>query len=161
MKFTVQRRLAADVMGCSPSKVWFDASKLDQIKEAITKADLRSLVNSGIVREKPTVGSSRGRIRKATAQRTKGRRSGHGSRKGVKTARESRKQTWIYRIRLQRSYLQELKEAGLLAPKSFRELYLKCKGGFFRSKRHVTLYLEENSLLQKKSEAASPAPIKK
>jgi ribosomal protein L19E len=32
-------------------------------------------------------------------------------------------------------------------------LYMKSKGGFFRSKRHIKIYISENSLIEKNQQA--------
>ena len=42
-----------------------------------------------------------------------------------------------------------LREKGHVTGPLFRELYLKAKGGYFRSKRHIKLYLEEHNLVAK------------
>ena len=54
------------------------------------------------------------------------------------------------KIRIQRKFLAEIKEKKLLDSKTYRPLYLKAKGGFFRNKRHIKLYLEEHNLINKK-----------
>ncbi len=150
MQLAVQKRLAADIMGCSPKRVWFDETKLDDIKEAITKADIRSLINKGLIQEKPANNNSKGRIRKVKIQKSKGRQRGYGSRKGKSTARLSKKDAWMARVRVQRVFLKALRDKALVSKSAYSKLYMKCKGGYFRSKRHIKLYLEENDLLSKK-----------
>jgi large subunit ribosomal protein L19e len=149
MELTVQRRLASEVLGCSPKRVWFDETRLSDIKEAITKQDVRGLVAKGIVQMKRAKSNSRGRARFRQAQRRKGRQRGHGSRKGLASARGPEKAAWMARVRLQRAFLQELREKKLLANEAYRELYMKCKGGYFRSRRHVKLYIDEHSMIKK------------
>jgi large subunit ribosomal protein L19e len=149
MKLTMQKRLAGSIMDCSPKRVWFDNEKLSDIKEAITKADLKSLIYKGVVQEKPAKSNSRSRARKIQAQKKKGKKKGHGRRKGVKTARSPKKKIWMNTVRLQRKFLKELKEKGHLESKAYRELYLKSKGGYFRSKRHLQLYIEEKGMFAK------------
>jgi large subunit ribosomal protein L19e len=149
MELTVQRRLAAEVMGCSPKKVWFDPDKLAEIKEAITKADIRGLMNSGLIQQKPTKGISKGRARHLKHQKRKGRRKGHGSRKGTATARLPRKKVWISKVRLQREFIRTLKDKKLVTLDVYHDLYQKSKGGFFRNKRHIKIYLEERGILKK------------
>ena len=83
------------------------------------------------------------RARKRLMQRRKGRQSGPGSRKGSRGARLSKKRGWINKIRIQREFLRELKVKKIIDEKLYRDFYLKSKGGFFRSKRHIKLYLEE------------------
>lgn len=133
----------------SPKRVRFDETRLADIKEAITKYDIKALIEDGAITEIKKRGVSRGRARKRQAQRSKGRQRGQGSRKGKKTARLPRKLDWMNRIRLQREFLRELKEKDLVSNTIFRDLYLKAKGGFFRSKRHLKIYITENKLVTK------------
>ena len=160
MHFTVQRRLAAAVLGCSPKKVWFDPAYLEKIKEAITSADIRGLIVAGKIQQKPDEPRSRGRARKRKSQRQKGRQKGFGSRRGIKTARTPPKETWMNRIRLQRVFLKELKDYARITQETYRTMYGRAKGGSYRSKRHLALFLEENNLFIKK-EAAKEKEAKK
>ena len=149
MQLKIQKILAAQILKCSKNKIWLDPSRLDEIKEAITKIDIRNLINQGIIKRKPYVGTSRFRARKRLIQKRKGRRKGLGSRKGKKTARLPRKEKWISKIRLQRKFLKNLKEKGVISKGSYQDIYLKSKGGFFRSKRHLKVYIEEHGLGKK------------
>ena len=143
MKTSVQKRLAAKILKTSPKKVFLDPERADEIKEAITRADVKGLIAGGAIQRKPDKNTSRGRARKLQEQKKKGRRKGHGSRKGKATARQAKKESWMARIRLQRRILKSLKKTNKIANKTFVDLYRKAKGGFFRSKRHLKLYLEE------------------
>ena len=42
MELKVQKRLAAQIFQCSPKRVIFNPEKLTEIKEGITKGDVRS-----------------------------------------------------------------------------------------------------------------------
>ncbi|MFW5746561.1 MAG: 50S ribosomal protein L19e [Nanoarchaeota archaeon] len=152
MQLTVQRRLASEILKCSPKRVQFDEAQLEIIKESITKADVRALIDSGAIVEKPVKGVSRGRARKSQSQRAKGRQRGQGTRKGTANARESQKDKWLRRVRLQRAFIKELREKELISVQTYRSLYQKVKGGFFRNKRHIKLYLGERKLIQGKEE---------
>lgn len=147
MKLNVQKRLAAQALKCSPKRIRLDVKQLGEIKEAITKYDIRALVNSRAIKKVHKKGVSRGRARVLAKKKTAGRRRGHGSRKGRQGARTKKKDTWMNRIRLQRAFLKSLKDKEKFDSKTYRMLYNKAKGGFFRSKRHIKLYLEENKLL--------------
>jgi large subunit ribosomal protein L19e len=149
MNLKTQTRIAAKVLKCSPKKVVFDSSSLVDIKEAITRADIKNLVSSKVIVKSKEAHASRGNARIAHAQRKKGRRSGQGSRKGRFGARVRSKETWMIKVRLQRSFAQELKERGNVSKETFRDLYSKIKGGYFRNKRHIKLYLEESELFIK------------
>jgi large subunit ribosomal protein L19e len=147
MRLTVQRRIAGDVLGVSGKRVRFDSARLEDVKEAITRTDIRGLIAEGAVRALPEKGVSHGRARTAQLQRSKGRRKGSGSKKGTSNARANTKRSWINQIRLQREYVRELKDASLISKETARMLYGRSKGGFFRSKRHIKIYVEENGLL--------------
>lgn len=149
MRFTVQRRLAADIMGCSPKRVHFKEEALEDIREAITKLDIRGLIKRGAITEKAATGTSRYNSRRQKLQRSKGRRRGVGSRKGKSTARLQPKKSWMDRVRAQRNLLASMRERGLLDTRGYRQVYLKIKGGFFRNQRHIKLYVAENGLLKK------------
>jgi len=144
-----QKRIAAIVLKCSPKKVVFDTEKLSEIKEAITKQDIKTLISDGLIKRVRGNEQSKVRVRRRTAQRSKGRQRGQGSRKGKATARLSGKRRWIGRIRLQRYLLKQLRNANTISKPAYRELYMKSKGGFFRSKRHLELYISEHELKKK------------
>lgn len=143
MKLDNQKRLAAQILKCSEKRIKFDPDRLSNIKEAITKVDIRGLIKDKAIRKAYIKGVSRGRARKRLVQRRKGKQRGVGSRKGSRGARLPRKREWINKIRVQRELLKKLKEKKIIDDRLYRELYLKSKGGFFRSRRHIKLYLEE------------------
>jgi large subunit ribosomal protein L19e len=148
MNSTIQKKLAGKIAKRSPKKVKFDQSRLDEIKEAITRTDIRGLINDGAITLEKDRGSSKGRIRKDKAQRQRGRKKGQGSRKGKKNARMNPKKKWMNKIRLQRAFLKELKQGNKITQEVYKDLYRKAKGGFFRTKRHVKLYLTEHKLVK-------------
>jgi len=144
-----KKRLAAQILKAGENRIWFDKSRLDEIKEAITRADIKGLIKDKAIQAKPEQGQSGHRRRKKIIQKRKGRLRGPGSRKGKRTARLPRKKEWMIKIRKQRETLKTLKDKKLIGPKEYRLAYKKAKGGFFRSKRHILLFLEEQGLLKK------------
>ncbi len=148
MKLKVQKKLAANVMKCSPKKVKIDPTRLEDIKESITKKDIRGLIKEKAITEKKTQQHSRSRARKIRKQKTKGKRKGPGSKKGTKNSVLSKKDRWMLRIRAQRKLLRELRESKKITNQTYNEMYLKSKGGFFRSRRHIMLYLDEHNMIQ-------------
>jgi len=149
MTWQIQKKLASQILKCSKKRIWFDPSSLDEIKEAITKVDVRSLINQGIIKRKPVTGISKSRVRKRKEQRKKGRQKGFGSRKGKRTARLSKKKAWMGKIRVQREFIRLLRGKKVIDIPTYRSLYKKCSGGFFRSKRHIKLYIDEHELIKK------------
>jgi len=160
MMLKLQKRLAATVLNCSPKRVVFDPARLEDIKEAITKTDIRLLVGEGAINEHPERGVSRVRANKRKRQKSKGLRKGEGSRKGKATARRPKKQAWMDRIRAQRKFLKYLKKNNMLKAGAFKELYVKSKGGFFRSIKHIKLHIHENELLTDIITDKKQTPIK-
>ena len=150
MKLGTQKKLAAKILKCSEKKVVFDSESLEDIKEAITKADIKILIANKVIRKKREQGIAKGRTRKKHSQQKKGRRRGEGKRKGKTKARTPKKADWMNKIRLQRKFLKELKEKGLFEPDIYRSLYKKAKGGFFRSKNHIKIYISDNKLIKGK-----------
>ena len=145
----LQKRLAAKMLGCSPQRICVDPSVLAQAKEAITRADVRSLLKKGVITRKPIQGIAHGRFRLRIAAHKKGRRQRAGSRKGGKYARTPRKEKWMSLIRAQRALLKRLHVRNHVPTAVYRELYTKAKGGFFRSTRHLKLYIEEQGFMKK------------
>lgn len=143
MEVAAQRRLAAKIMKCGESRVWMDPSKLGEIAQAITAADVRRLISSNIIAETPKMGVSKGRKKYIAAQKRKGRRKGKGSRKGKIGSRFSRKHSWIKTVRAQRQLLKEMLAGGKIDKKTYKNMYCKSKGGYFRSRAHVNAYVEE------------------
>lgn len=148
MNLKTQKRIAAKVLKCSPKRVVFDQQGLADIKEGITRADIRNLVNSKVIVKAQKKNVSRSRANKILVQKRKGRRSNHGSRKGPQGARLDSKTTWVRKVRLLRSFIRDLKDRKRINPKTYTALYTKVKSGYFRNKRHVKLYLEENKLFE-------------
>jgi len=149
-----QRRMAASILKCGENRVWMDQDRLDEIAQAVTKDDIRVLINGDAIQAKQKKGISKGRKRYAMQQRQKGRRRGHGSRKGAKYARFPRKQRWIKTIRPLRALLKELRSEGSITPTSYRRYYLKAKGGEFRSRRHLKSHLIADGVLKQEEEKA-------
>lgn len=143
---SLQKRIAADVLKATPKRVRFDPARLNDVKAAITKEDIRTLVMDGIITAVPIRGVSRVRARHIANQRSKGLRKGPGSREGKATARNPSKDAWMTKVRAQRNFLKELKDKGIITNTTYRHLYLKSKGGFFRSVRHIKIYVNERSL---------------
>lgn len=144
----VQRRLAAQILKCGKNRVRFDPDKLEEIGEAITKTDIRVLVKNGIISRKNLLNTSRFWARKRKTQKSYSKQKGFGSRKGKKTARLKPKRAWINKIRLQRNFIKSLRDNSTITNEDYHELYLKSKGGFFRSLRHLKLYTKERDMIK-------------
>lgn len=142
--------LAGKILKVSPKKVRFASDALEDIQKAITRSDIRGLIAVGKITTANLNEHSRAGARKVAAQKRKGRRRGKGSKKGSKHSQVTRKDKWISRIRAQRELLKELRDKELLSTQNYGMLYAKSKGGYFRNRRHIKLYLKEHHLIKAK-----------
>ncbi len=140
---SAQRRLAADVLDVGESRVWLDPDRQGDIADAITREDVRELVDEGAIRAETAGSNSRGRARERQAKRSYGHQTGAGSRKGTAGARDNEKDSWRRRIRAQRERLRELRDAGELSRSDYRDLYDKAGGGEFDSVADLERYIED------------------
>ncbi|MBI4441165.1 50S ribosomal protein L19e [Candidatus Woesearchaeota archaeon] len=148
MKLKLQKRLASKIMKCSPKRVWLNPDSLSTIKEAITRNDIKGLIRHGVIDKLPERGVSRGRARLRSIQKKKGRQKSVGTRKGTRNARFPAKDEWMNKIRKQRAFIKELKSKDLIETSVAKDLYQKAKGGYFRSKGHLKLYINEHKMIK-------------
>ncbi|NGM69451.1 50S ribosomal protein L19e [Natronolimnobius sp. AArcel1] len=141
---SAQKRLAADVLDVGENRIWLDPDAQGDIAEAITRDEIRELVDEGRIRAADAKGNSRGRARERNAKRSYGHQKGPGKRRGKKGARQNSKEDWQAKIRAQRRKLRELRDKGELTPTQYRELYKKAGGGEFRSVRYLLNYIDDN-----------------
>jgi large subunit ribosomal protein L19e len=142
MQITNQKKMAARILKCGVNRIWIDPRYIDQISGAVQKDDIREFIEDGLIKSKPIQGTSRVRARKLALQRAKGRRRGHGSRKGSARARLPKKNRWMRTIRSQRRILKGMREDGTLEASKYRYYYRKAKGGSYRSIAHMKANME-------------------
>lgn len=134
VNINLKRRLIARTLGVGVDRVWIDPQHLDEVADIDTREDVKILIRKGYIKIKEIEGQ--------TVRRKEGKR-GPGSRKGKRTARTSKKELWIMRIRAQRKLLRELRDKGVITRKQYRKLYMLAKGGMFKSKAHLRSYIHE------------------
>jgi len=139
---SLQKRLAARILKVGESKVWLDPTKTKDIRAAITKADVRKLIKKGQIK------ALRPKVKKPREKKKK--RKGAGSRKGSKYAKVTSKRRWISTVRPLRKMIKELRDSGEIDKVTSRKLYLLIKGGMFRSRSHLKIYLEQHGIIKKK-----------
>ncbi|NIC00092.1 50S ribosomal protein L19e [Halobacterium sp. R2-5] len=141
---SAQKRLAADVLDVGKNRVWFDPEAQAEIADAITREEIRELVDEGTIQAEQKNGNSRGRARERDQKRSYGHRKGPGTRKGKSGARQNDKEAYQDRIRAQRRTLRELRDDGEITQSQYRELYNMANGGEFDSVRRLQNYVDEN-----------------
>ena len=139
-----QKRLAADVLDVGKNRVKLDPNRQADIADAITRDDVRELIDEGAIRVEPESGNSRGRARERAKKRAYGHRKGQGSRKGKAGGRENEKEEWRSKIRGQRRRLRKYRQNDELTPAEYRQLYRMAGGGEFDSVADVERYVRAN-----------------
>lgn len=140
---SLQKRIAAKILKVGQSRVWLDPTRKKEIEEAITKADIRKLIKKGAIKALPE---------KIKVQKEKRKKKGRGRGKGAKYAVFPRKERWMSIVRALREMLKEMKKRGEIENQTFKRLYRLIKGGMFRSKSHLRIYMEQHGLIKKKGE---------
>jgi large subunit ribosomal protein L19e len=145
MELDQVKNIAARVMDVGTTRVRIrDAEKA---VKAMTRDDIRSLINQGAIEALPVTGVSRFRAKALAAKKKKGRRTGRGTRHGSVKTRTDPKGQWLRQVRALRRQLNVMKPG--LNEGAYRKLYMMVKGGYFRSKSHLALYVEEKGLAKK------------
>ncbi|WP_436911762.1 50S ribosomal protein L19e [Halosimplex marinum] len=141
---SAQKRMASDVLDVGENKIWLDPERQGELADAITREDIRELVDEGAIRAEAPKGNSRGRARERQEKRAYGHQKGQGSRKGTAGGRENEKEKWESQIRAQREKLRELRDSGEISKSRYRELYDRASGGEFDSVADIERTLEDN-----------------
>ncbi|MHA1410322.1 MAG: 50S ribosomal protein L19e [Candidatus Odinarchaeia archaeon] len=149
MSIKPQKELAAKILKAGKNRIWIDPERIDDVMLAIRREDIRRLINDGVIVKKPKTNISRGRARILAAKKKAGRRIGHGSRKGKKGTYTPQKKLWMGNIRRLRAYLKTLRDRRLLTTSNYRMLYLRAKGGTFKSLAQLKTFIAQNKLLRR------------
>jgi len=125
-----QKRLAADVLNVGINRVWLNPSRLEDIKEALTKQDIRDLIKDEAIKAKAT---NHKKVKKKKKKRTTGK---------IRKRPRRRKEKYIMLIRKLRRYLKGLKENKKLISKEYHYLRRLAKAGNFKSLEALKEYVK-------------------
>ncbi len=137
-----KKRLAARVTGVGVHRIRFDTDHLDDVADAITRENIRSLITANTIRIKSFTGTSRGRAHKKKAQKNK-RGTTQGAKKGKKGARVGKKEVYVAKVRALRRLLKIAKDRKDLTNPEFWILYKKVGGNTVRNKAHLRTLMEQ------------------
>ncbi len=137
-----KKRLVSRVVGVGLHRVKFDNDHLDDITDAITRVNIRSLLTANTIKIKRIVGTSHGRATLKKIQRRK-RGTKQGSKKGRKGARVGKKRVHITKVRALRHRLKVSKDRKEITNKEFWELYKKVGGNTIRNVAHLRSLIDE------------------
>ena len=137
-----KKRLVSRVAGVGIHRVKFDSDHLDDIADAITRDNIRSLITANTIRITKIVGTSRGRAQFKRTQKKK-RGATQGSKKGRKGARIARKDLHMIKVRALRYRLKIAKDRKEITNKEFWALYKMINGNTIRNSAHLRILIEE------------------
>jgi len=137
-----KKRLASRVSGVGIHRIKFDSDHLDDIADAITRENIRSLFTANTIKIKSFTGTSRGRAQKKKTQKNK-RGTTQGSKHGRKGARVGKKEVYVAKVRSLRRLLKIAKDRNDLTNLEFWALYKKVGGNTVRNKAHLRALMEE------------------
>ena len=142
VNLNAKKRLASRVTGVGIHRIKFDTDHLDDVADAITRENIRSLITANTIKIKPFVGTSRGRAQFKKDQKNK-RGTTQGSKQGRKGARIGKKEVYVAKVRSLRRLLKIAKDRKDLTNPEFWALYKKVGGNTVRNKAHLRLLMDE------------------
>jgi len=137
------RAIAAKMLNVGKGRVWINPEETAKVKEAITKQDVKALIEEGIIRKEKHNFHSRARALRLAKKKKMGRRGGRGKRRGTRSVRMGGKRYWIKNVRALRQKLRELRKKHGEAIEGFgySRLYSMIKGNYFRGKRYLEAFV--------------------
>ncbi len=145
-----KKRLASRVTGYGVHRIVFDTENLEEIGDAITRQDMRGLLNANKIGIKPVQGTSRGRAHRKHLQKKK-RGTTTGSKQGKKGARVGKKAVYVRKVRSLRYLLKVAKDRKDITNAEFWQIYKKVGGNTVRNKAHLRQIIQ--STIQARSSA--------
>ena len=137
-----KKQLVSRIVGVGVNRVRFDGDHLDDIADAITRDDIRSLITANTITIKSFTGTSRGRAKAKKIQKSK-RGATQGSKKGRKGAREGKKAVYVKKVRSLRYVLKIAKDRKEIDNNTFKSIYKKIGGNTIRNRAHLRTVISE------------------
>ena len=126
MNLRKKKILAADTLGAGKERIVFNSERLSEIKEAITRQDIRDLYASKAISIKSVSG------RKSKPKRKTRRRYG-----SIKKKVKQGKQNYVKLTRKLRFHIQELRKQENITEEEYQKLRKQIRASMFRSKAHL------------------------
>ena len=143
-----KKQLVARMYKVGVNRVHFDSDHLDDIADAITRDNIRSLFTANTIRIEQIKGASRGRAKIKKIQKKK-RGVKQGSKKGRKGARVGKKEVYVTKVRALRYRLKIAKDRKEITNPEFWDLYKKIGGNTVRNIAHLRTLIDEKTAKRK------------
>jgi len=129
MNLSKKKKLAAETLRVGKERILFVEPRLDEIKEAITKEDIRQLVSDGAILIKEIKGRKKVNKRK---------RKNSGK---IKKKINKRKRDYVIMTRKLRKYVSGAKREGKLSREQVIEIRKKIRNKGFKDSAHLKNYV--------------------
>ena len=130
MNLGKKKKLAKGMLNIGAGRIIFLESRLEEIKDAITKQDIRDLVKSGAIILKERKGRKK-------VQRTKSRSTGN-----IRKKARRRKREYMILTRKLRKYLKRSEVLGKLSREELMSIRKRIRNREFRSAAHLKEYIQ-------------------
>ena len=130
MNLAKKKSLAARTLKVGKGRIVFLKSRLNEVKEALTKQDVKDLQKDGAII-----------IKEIKGKRKKERRKKRRNVGKIKKKINKRKQKYVILTRKLRGYISELKKQGKLSKEEVSEIRKRIRNRKFRSKAHLKEYI--------------------
>lgn len=121
-----KKSLAAKTLKVGKDRIAFVVPRLEEIKDAITKQDIKDLHKSGAIKIKEIKG--RTKVKKTKKKRGPGK---------IRKKINKRKEEYVIMTRKLRKYIGELKKQGKVPAEEVKEIRKKIRNKHYRSKAHL------------------------
>lgn len=126
MKLESKKDLIARTLGVGKDRIVLNIHSLPEVKESITRQDIRDLVSSGVIKIKEVKGT-----KKKVTRKTR-RRAG-----SIKKKVNKRKEEYMIFTRKFRAYIKEMKKHGVLSNEDYRKIRSEIRARNFKSKANL------------------------
>ncbi|MEK6855586.1 MAG: 50S ribosomal protein L19e [Nanoarchaeota archaeon] len=126
MNLSKKKALAAETLGVGKGRIIFNTARLDEIKEALTKQDIRDLYVAGAISIREIIGS------KKVVPKENRRRAG-----SIKKKVNKSKEVYMAITRKLRRYIKELLSHEKITKLQYLKLRQEIRAHSFKSKAHL------------------------
>ena len=130
MNLRNKKNLATNALKVGRERIVFLKERIEEIKDAITKQDIRDLKAEGAIIVKDVSG------RRKNVKRKNAKGPGN-----IKKKVSKRKQEYVIMTRKLRAYVREMKKQGKLTLEEVKEIRKKIRNKDFKSKANLKLYI--------------------
>lgn len=125
-----KKKLASRTLNVGKERIVFLTSRLNEIKESITRQDMKDLKEAGAIIIKEIKG--RRKEKKSSKKRGPGK---------IKKKVSKRKERYVIMTRKLRKYALEKEKKGDISKEDIKDMRKKIRNKFFRSKNHLKEYI--------------------